>query len=421
MSLLARWPAAVMNTYGTPPIALVRGEACTVWDEDGNAYLDLLGGIAVSSLGHAHPAIVDAVSGQVATLAHTSNLYAHGPGVTLAERLVALLRPTDGDARVFLCNSGTEAVEAALKIARKHGRAIAPDKTHYVAAERSFHGRSTGSLSLTGNPAKRDPFLPLLPDVTFVPYGDADALAAAVTDRTCAVVLEPTLGESGVVPAPSGYLTAARAITRAHGALLVVDEVQSGIGRTGHWYAHTAELTDPSDAPDVVTLAKGLGGGLPIGACIGVGAAARVLGPGEHGSTFGGNPVSCAAALAVIDTIERDGLLDRVAKVGEVLASGCAAIDHPLLADVRGAGLWRGLVLTEPRSGAVETAARAAGFLVNAAVPEAVRLAPPLVLTEDEAMRFVTALPAILDVAMADPSTAVARSAATARDEEVVT
>jgi acetylornithine aminotransferase len=403
--LLDRWPDAVMNTYGTPPIALVRGEGCTVWDEDGKAYLDLLAGIAVSALGHGHPALVEAVSRQVATLAHTSNLYANGPAVALAERLVGLLRPGLGDARTFLCNSGTEANEAALKIARKHGRSVDPGKTHYVAAQRSFHGRTTGALSLTGNPAKRDPFLPLLPDVTFVPYGDVEALAAAVTERTCAVILEPTLGESGVIPAPPGYLQAARRISREHGALLVLDEVQGGIGRTGRWFAHTADLPDPADAPDVVTLAKGLGGGLPIGACLAVGATASVLTPGDHGSTFGGNPVTCAAALAVLDTIAADGLLEHVTEVGDLLAKACGAVEHPLLAEVRGAGLWRALVLTAPVAPAVELAARDAGFLVNAAVPDAVRLAPPLILTIAEAETFAAGLPAILDTAAAAQET----------------
>ena len=395
-SLVERWPGAVMDTYGTPPIALVRGEGCTVYDEDGRGYLDLLGGIAVSSLGHGHPAVVEAVSRQVATIAHTSNLYANGPAVTLAERLVVLLRPTDGDARAFFANSGAEANEAALKIARRHGLAIDAGKTHLVAAQGSFHGRTTGALSLTGNPAKRDPFLPLLPDVTFVPYGDAAALTAAVTDSTCAVVLEPTLGESGVVPAPPGYLQAARVATRAHLALLVLDEVQGGIGRTGRWFAHTADLPDPADAPDVVTLAKGLGGGLPIGACLGVGAAGRVLTPGQHGSTFGGNPVCAAAALAVLDTIEADGLLAHARSVGDRLATACAAVEDPLLAGVRGEGLWRALVLTAPVAAQVETAARAAGFLVNAAVPDAVRLAPPLILSARQADSFAAALPALL-------------------------
>ena len=396
---LDRWSAGTLPTYATPTMALTHGRGCTVWDETGRPYLDLVAGIAVSSLGHAHPALVRVVTEQMGRLAHASNLYATGPAVALAERLVTLLRPTDGDARVFLCNSGAEANEAALKIARKHGKAHDTAKTHFVAADRSFHGRTTGTLSLTGNPAKRDPFLPLLPDVTFVPYGDPDALAAAVTDRTCAVLLEPTLGESGIVPAPPGYLAAARAVTRRHGALLVLDEVQGGIGRTGRWFAHTADLPDPADAPDVVTLAKGLGGGLPIGACVAVGGARHVLSPGDHGSTFGGNPVCAAAALAVLDTVERDGLLAHVRAVGQRLTEGCAAVDDPLLAGVRGDGLWRALVLSRPVAPAVERAARDAGFLVNAAVADAVRLVPPLVLSAEQADSFVAALPGILAAA----------------------
>lgn len=394
MSITQRWPNAVMDTYGTPAIALVRGQGSTVWDENGRKYLDLLAGIAVSSLGHAHPAIIDAVTHQVAQIAHTSNLYANGPAVALAERIIGLLDAPE--ARVFFANSGAEANEAALKLARKHGRTIDPGKTHYVAAAKSFHGRTSGALSMTGNPGKRDPFLPLLPDVTFVPYGDAAALAEAVTDRTCGVILEPTLGESGIIPAPPGYLAQARAITRANQALLIVDEVQSGIGRTGRWFAHTADLPTPEDAPDVMTLAKGLGGGLPIGACVAFGDAAKVLGPGTHGSTFGGNPVCAAAALAVIDTIEADSLLEHVRTVGAKLAAACEAIEDPLLAGVRGEGLWRALVLSENQAPAVELAAREAGFLVNAAVPDAVRLAPPLVVTAAEITRFTDALPAIL-------------------------
>jgi len=396
VSALSDWTAGTLPTYAAPTLALSHGQGCTVWDTDGRRYLDLVAGIAVSALGHAHPALVRAVTEQVGRIAHTSNLYANGPATALAARLVALLRPTDGDARAFLANSGAEANEAALKIARKHGRALDAGKIGVVAAARSFHGRTAGALSLTGNPAKRDPFLPLLPGVTFVPYGDPDALAAAVTDATCAVVLEPTLGESGVVPAPPGYLAAARAITREHAALLVLDEVQGGIGRTGAWFAHTADLPDPADAPDVVTLAKGLGGGLPIGACLAVGAARHVLMPGDHGSTFGGNPVCAAAALAVLDTIEREDLLAHVRTVGAVLADACAAVDDPLLVGVRGSGLWRALVLRDPVAPAVEAAARDAGFLVNAAVPDAVRLVPPLVLRAAQAQEFAAALPAVL-------------------------
>ncbi len=390
-ALLARWDAVMMRNYGTPPLALVRGAGCTVWDADGAAYLDLLGGIAVSSLGHAHPAVVEAVCRQVARLAHTSNLYVNEPAVALAERLVSLV---GAPARVFLANDGTGANEAAIKVALRHA---GPGRTRFVAAERSFHGRTMGALALTGKAAIRDPFGPLPLDVTFVPYGDAAALAAAVDDRTAAVFLEPTLGEAGVVPPPAGYLTAARAACDARGALLVLDEVQGGVGRTGRWLAHQHD----GISPDVVTLAKGLGAGLPVGACIATGAAADALVKGDHGSTFAGNPVSCAAALAVLDTIEADGLLEHVSTLGAGWAAALAAVGHPLLAGVRGRGLWLALELAEPVAGAVEAAAREQGFLVNAPAPEVIRLAPPLVLTGDDADRFVEALPKVLDAAAA--------------------
>ena len=394
--LAARWEAAMMRTYGTPPVALARGAGCRVWDVDGREYLDLIGGIAVSSLGHAHPALVRAVAEQAGTLAHTSNLAMHEPGVRLAERLLALLGQ---DGRVFFSNDGATANEAAYKLARRHGWAADPSggRLEIVAADGGFHGRTLGALSITGVPAKRTPFEPLPGPVRFVPYGDAAALAAAVTPRCAAVFLEPTLGEGGVVPPPAGYLRAAREACDRAGALLVVDEVQSGIGRTGVWFAVQREGV----VPDVLTLAKGLGGGLPIGACIGIGAAGRLFQSGDHGSTFGGNPVCCAAALAVLDTIARDGLLDRAATVGARLAEGIAAVDHRMARGVRGSGLWLALVLTEPVAGRVEAAARAAGFLVNAVQPDAVRLAPPLVLTAAQADSFVAALPSILDRAEA--------------------
>ena len=375
--LTARWDTAMMRNYGTPPLALARGAGSQVWDVDGNVYLDLVAGIAVSSLGHCHPALVEAVSRQAATLVHTSNLFAHEPGVALAERLRGLLGADD--ARVFLCNDGATANEAALKIARRHGRTADPSggRLEVVAAEGGFHGRTLGALSLTGTAGKREPFEPLPGAVTFVPYGDADALRAAVTERTAAVFLEPTLGEGGVVPPPVGYLRAAREACDATGALLMLDEVQSGIGRTGAWFAHQAEGV----RPDVLTLAKGLGGGLPIGACVGFGPAGELLSRGQHGSTFGGNPVCCAAALAVLDTIERDDLLGHVREVGGRLAAGLAGIRSPLVRGERGIGLWRALVLTRPVAAEVEAAARRAGVLVNAVQPDAVRLAPPLVVT----------------------------------------
>ncbi|ASW54723.1 acetylornithine transaminase [Plantactinospora sp. KBS50] len=384
--LLARWQAAMMDNYGTPPLALVSGAGAVVVDEDGREYVDLLGGIAVNTLGHAHPAVVAAVSKQVATLGHVSNLYAAEPPVALAELLLAL---AGRSGRVYFANSGAEVNEAAFKLSRRTGR------THVVATHGGFHGRTMGALALTGQPAKADPFRPLPGDVTHVPYGDAAALAAAVTDRTAMVILEPIQGENGVVVPPPGYLSAARDITTRAGALLALDEVQTGIGRTGHWFAHQAEAVEP----DLVTLAKGLGGGLPIGACLVFGEAAGLLAPGSHGSTFGGNPVSCAAALAVISTIANEGLLDHVKRVGEQIRDGVEALNHPLVAQVRGAGLLLGVALRAPAAGAVVAGLRDAGFLANAVQPDVVRLAPPLVLTAAQADAFLAALPGALDAA----------------------
>ena len=386
-ALRERFEAAMMPNYGTPPLTLARGEGCRVWDADGNQYLDLIAGIAVSALGHAHPAIVEAVSAQVKTLAHTSNLFVHEPGVQLAERLLGLLH-ADGQARVFFCNSGAEANEAAIKLVR---RLQGPDKP-FVAAIGSFHGRTMGSLSITGKESIRTPFGPFGVDVRWIPYGDEAALADAIDAEVAAVFLEPTLGEGGVVPPPEGYLRAVRQACDQSGALLVLDEIQSGIGRTGEWFAHQAA----GILPDVLTLAKGLGGGLPIGACIGFGEAGAALRKGDHGSTFGGNPVACAAALAVLDTIEQQNVLGNVKTVGSVLASGIEATDHPLLKGVRGSGLWLAAALTEDKAPAVYQAAQGKGFLVNAVQPDAVRLAPPLILTEAEAGEFLAALPAIL-------------------------
>jgi len=388
-ALQKRFAAALMPNYGLPPVALSRGSGCVVWDLDGREYLDLIAGIAVSSLGHAHPAIVEAVSRQVATVAHTSNLFLHEREVELAERLLALLG-TDG--RVFFANSGTEANEAAIKLVR---RIQGPDRPVIVAADRGFHGRTMGALALTGKESIRAPFGPFGLTVRFVPFGDAGALAAAVDADVAAVFLEPCLGESGVVPAPEGYLRAAREACDAAGALFVLDEIQSAIGRTGNWFAHQAAGV----RPDVLTLAKGLGGGLPIGACIGLGASGAGFAKGDHGSTFGGNPVACAAALAVLGTIERAGLLAHVTQVGQQLTADLQATAHPLLAGVRGTGLWLAIQLTAARAAAVEAAARQAGFLVNAVQPDAIRLAPPLILSAGQANQFTTAWPAILDAA----------------------
>jgi acetylornithine/N-succinyldiaminopimelate aminotransferase len=384
-----RYGAAMMLTYGMPPVALARGEGCVLWDVDGNRYLDLIAGIAVSALGHAHPALVEAINRQAAQLVHTSNLFLHERQVELAERLIGLL---GSEGRVFLCNSGTEANEAALKLVR---RAQGPQRPVIVAAEHGFHGRTMGALSLTGKESIRLPFEPFGVAVRFVPYGDAAALAEAVGSDTAAVFLEPALGEGGVVPAPAGYLKAARAACDEAGAMLVLDEIQSGLGRTGEWFAHQSEGV----LPDVLTLAKGLGGGLPIGACIGLGRFGSVLGKGDHGSTFGGNPVACAAALAVLDTIERDGLLAHVTKLGAHLAAGIEGLKHPLVSGVRGSGLWLAIALTGVAATAVAATAQRQGFLVNAVQPDAVRLAPPLILSVAEADSFIAALPGILDAA----------------------
>ncbi|WP_073947523.1 acetylornithine transaminase [Streptomyces kebangsaanensis] len=388
--LTARWQGALMNNYGTPRLPLVRGEGARLWDADGNEYLDFVGGIAVNALGHAHPAVVEAVGRQIASLGHVSNLFVAEPPVALAERLLQLF---GRDGRVFFCNSGAEANEGAFKIGRLTGR------RHMVATEGGFHGRTMGALALTGQPGKQEPFLPLPGEVTHVPYGDAQALAAAVTEDTALVVIEPIQGENGVVVPPPGYLKAARAITAATGALLVLDEVQTGIGRTGHWFEYQAH---DGVLPDVVTLAKGLGGGLPLGATVAFGRAAGLLQPGQHGTTFGGNPVACAAGLAVLDTIAGEGLLENVKRQSEKLREGIESLDHPLTGHVRGAGLLLGIVLTEPRAPQVQQAAQDAGFLVNVPAPDVVRLMPPLNLGDDAVDAFLGALPGILDVAGGD-------------------
>jgi len=381
---LRRYGRALMGTYGRPQRLLVRGEGCYVWDADGRRYLDLLGGLAVNALGHAHPALTKAVTAQVEALGHVSNLFATEPQVVLAERLAAL---AGADGRVFFTNSGAEAVEVAFKIARRTGR------PRIVAAEGGFHGRTMGALALTGKPAIRDPFAPLPAGVVHVPYGDVAALSAVVDAGTAAVVLEPVQGEAGVRIPPPGYLGAAREITRKHGTLLVVDEIQTGIGRTGEWFAFHHEGIDP----DVVTVGKGLGGGLPIGACIAFGDASVLLGPGSHGSTFGGNPVVAAAGIAVLDTMEAEDLLANVRDVGHRLRVGVGGLDHPLVSGTRGIGLMLAVELTAPVASPAAAAALRAGFIVNAVAPDALRLAPPLILTAGQAREFVAALPGILD------------------------
>ena len=381
-----RWESALMNNYGTPPVALVRGEGAVVWDADGRELLDLYAGLAVNVLGHAHPAVQEAVARQLGTLAHVSNLFIAPTTVELAERLTALT----GFDRVLFTNSGAEANEAGLKIARRHRPGGG-----FVACDGAFHGRTMGALAVTGQPAKRTPFEPLPGPVTFVPYGDSEAITAAVTGQTASVVLEPVLGEAGVVVPPPGFLAAAGAAAKANGALLHVDEIQGCLGRAGAWLSHT--VVEPSLQPDLVTIAKGIGGGLPMGAVLARGEAATALVKGDHGTTFGGNPVVAAAALAVLDVIEKDDLLARSTVIGDALRQGVEALQHPLVSHVRGVGAWLGIVLTSPVAPAVELAAREAGFLVNAAAPDAIRLAPPLVLTDAQVAAFLGALPGVLD------------------------
>ena len=386
----ARYADSLMNTFGTPQRVLVRGEGAYVWDADGARYLDLLAGIAVNALGHAHPAVIKAVGEQLGTLGHVSNFFATEPQIALAERLLALL---GADGKVFFTNSGTEANEAAFKLSRRTGR------TRVVAASGGFHGRTMGALALTSKEAYRAPFEPLPGEVTFVPYGDVEALRAAVDETVAAVVLEPIQGEAGAVEPGAGYLEAARAISTQHGALLWLDEVQTGIGRTGAWYAHTAAGV----VPDVVTLAKGLGGGIPIGACLAVGEAADLLQPGNHGTTFGGNPVAAAAAHAVLDTIEGEGLLDHATATGERLRAGLA--DHPLVGDTSGAGLLVGIGLTRPVAPQVQQAVLDAGVIINAASPDRLRLVPPLILTQEQADEAVAVIRGVLDTLTTDEGT----------------
>ena len=372
MTWQQRWTTAMMANYGAPQVMLTRGKGSRVWDTDGNEYVDLIAGIAVNALGHGDPRLADAITAQLGTLGHVSNLYASEPGLALAERLICLTG--ESSARVFFCNSGAEANEAAFKMTRLTGR------TKVVVAEGSFHGRTMGSLALTAQPGKADPFRPLPGDVTVVPFGDVDALAAAVDSQTAAVFLEPIQGEGGVIVPPPGYLQAARQITSETGALLVLDEVQTGIGRTGKWFAYQWEDV----TPDVITLAKGLAGGIPIGAVIGIGDAATLFQPGMHGSTFGGNPISACAALAVIDAIDEDGLLARVSHAGEALAQVVCEAAGDAVTEVRGRGLLRAAALNGIASADVERALRANGVLANPVSPTAIRMAPALTITDED-------------------------------------
>ncbi|MFW5470036.1 acetylornithine transaminase [Knoellia sp. CPCC 206435] len=387
--LLDRYERSLIPVFGTPQLVLERGEGAWVWDVDGRRYLDLVGGIAVNALGHNHPALVAAVSKQVGEMAHISNFFTSRVQVELAERILAIAAAPEGSG-VFFANSGAEAIEAAIKLSRRTGR------TGIVAAEGAFHGRTTGALALTHKAAYREPFAPLLDGVSHVPFNDIEALRAAVGSSTAAVVLEPVQGEAGAVVADPAYLRAAREITTAAGALLVIDEVQSGVGRTGDWFGHTAS----GIVPDAITLAKGLGGGLPIGALVTFGSdVTGLLTAGQHGSTFGGNPLVAAAALSVLSTIEVDGLLAHVTQMGEHLASSVAALEHPDVVEVRGRGLLRAVVLRSELSAAVTVAARDAGFLVNPVAPDAIRLVPPLTISRDELDLFVTALPSLIATA----------------------
>jgi acetylornithine aminotransferase len=383
--LLGRYATSMVHVFGTPQIVLASGQGSWVTDVDGKRYLDLLAGIAVNALGHAHPALVQAVAKQAEAAIHISNFFTSEPAIRLAERLLALAKAPDGSG-VFFSNSGTEANEAAIKLTRRTGR------SRIIALEGSFHGRTTGALALTHKAAYRDPFEPLIPDVAFVPPGDAAALVAAVDERTAAVFIEPIQGEAGVREVPPDYLRLARELTTRHGALLVLDEIQTGIGRTGDWFAHTAA----GIRPDAMTLAKGLGGGVPIGALVTYGTeVTSLLTAGQHGTTFGGNPLACAAALAVLDVIEHDHLLDNATRVGALLDD----LDVDGVSTTRGRGLLRAIELSGIPAPAAMDAAREAGFIVNAVTPTALRLAPPLILTEEELGGFVAALPEILGAA----------------------
>jgi len=374
--MINRWSNSVQNNYGSPSIALVKGNGLVVTDADGKQYLDFLGGIATNILGHAHPAIVKAVSKQVSILSHVSNFYVHPNAVELAEKLASMTG--DKSAKVFFCQSGAEANEAALKLSRRTG------KVRVVAAQGAFHGRTMGALSLTGQPSKREPFLPLVKGVKHVPYGDIEAMRKAVNKKTAMVIIEPIMGEAGVIVPPADYLQELRALCDAKGALLVIDAVQTGMGRTGDWFGYEYS----GITPDVITLAKGLGGGLPLGAMIALGKAADLFQPGDHGSTFGGNPVTTAAGLAAIKFIESQKLLKKVEKQGAYLMQELALI--PGVSEVRGAGLLLGIELENLKSSDVAGALQKSGVLVNAANPTTIRLAPALIVTDVQIKKFIS-------------------------------
>lgn len=373
----ASWNNTLQPSYGTPSISLVKGKGVLVYDADGKKYLDFLGGIATNLLGHAHPAIVKAVTKQISTLSHVSNFYMHPAVLQLAHSLQKMTG--DKGAKVFFCNSGAEANEAALKLSRLTGR------TNIVAARGAFHGRTMGAISLTGQPAKRDPFKPLLRKIKHVNYGDVAALRRAVNYKTGMVILEPIMGEAGVIVPPKGYLKAAREICDKTGALLVIDAVQTGMGRTGTWFGYEAEAI----TPDVVTIAKGLGGGLPLGAMIALGRASNLFKPGDHGSTFGGNPVSCAAANATINAIQSKSLMKSNVILGNLLKSELAKI--PMVMEVRGSGLLLGIVLKSPNAKTLAAELLINGVLVNAPSDDVIRIAPAFIITKRNILDFVAA------------------------------
>lgn len=371
------WESVMQPNYGTPAISLVRGKGIEVWDVEGRKYLDLLGGIATNALGHNHPKVSAAISFQARKLSHISNFYSHEPGLELATRLQKMVG--DSSARVFFCNSGAEANEAALKLSRMTG------KSRIVAASGSFHGRTMGALAMTGQPTKRDPFKPLLKKVVHVPYGDVVELRRRVNKRTAMLILEPIMGEAGVIVAPIGYLKAAREICDQTGTLLALDCVQTGMGRTGSWFG----FEDDGVLPDIITVAKGIGGGLPLGAMIAIGRSAALLKPGSHGTTFGGNPISCAAANVVISEIERRGLLKSNSAKGALLRNLIAPI--PGVAEVRGRGLLIGIGVTKDSAKEIASRLATKGFLVNAANDSTIRLAPSYLITERQILSFARA------------------------------
>jgi acetylornithine aminotransferase len=383
--ILKRWSSSVQNNYGTPTIALVKGNGIVVTDADGKKYLDFLGGIATNILGHAHPSIVKAVTKQVSTLSHVSNFYAHPVAVELAEKLTSFTG--DKGAKVFFCQSGAEANEAAFKLSRRTG------KIKVVAAQGAFHGRTMGALSLTGQPSKREPFLPLVKGVKHVPFGDIDAMRKAVSRKTAMVIIEPIMGEAGVVVPPSDYLLQLRQLCDEKGALLVIDAVQTGMGRTGDWFGYEYS----GITPDVITLAKGLGGGLPLGAMIALGKASELFQPGDHGSTFGGNPVTTAAGLAAINFIESKNILKKVELQGNNLMQEIAMI--PGVKEVRGAGLLIGIELQSLKASDVATVMREAGVLVNAANETTIRIAPPLIVTDLQINKFISIFKKVMSYA----------------------